>query len=178
MNREWSVRRETGCIASNHRHNIQGANERGGSQTSVTENKQHIRRNYDEVCNQLHFDLLDDLAAENYQHHNDTLPPAMLQGRDNFKQVLMMFYGAFPDLNATVEDLIAEDDRVVARISFHGTQKGDLMGVPASGNTVDFPVIEIYRVANGRVAEGWALLDVMGLMQQIGAIPAAEPQTA
>ena len=52
------------------------------------------------------------------------------------------------------------------------------MGVPASGNTVDFPVTEIYRVVDGRVAEGWALLDVMGLMQQIGAIPAAEPQTA
>ena len=102
----------------------------------------------------------------------------MLQGRDNFKQVLMMFYAAFPDLHATVEDLIAEDDKVVARISFRGTHKGELMGVPASGNTVNFPVTEIYRVANGRVAEGWALLDVMGLMQQIGAIPAPAPQTA
>ncbi len=63
-------------------------------------------------------------------------------------------------------------------VRFRGTHQGDLMGVPASGNTVDFPVIEIYRIAGGRVAEGWAVLDVMGVMQQIGAIPTPEQARA
>ena len=139
---------------------------------SSAENKQLMRRFYDEVCDQQQFDLIDQLVVEDYEHHNAGLPPEMQHGRANFKQVLMMFYGAFPDLKATVEDLTAEDDKVAARIHFRGTHQGELMGVPASGNPVDFVVSETYRIAGGRLAEGWAVFDAMGLMQQIGAMPA------
>ena len=138
---------------------------------SVVENKQLARRLYDEACNQRRFELIDELVAEDYEHHNDVLPPEMQHGRDNFKQVLMMFFDAFPDSQGTIEDLIADDETFVARMRFRGTHGGELMGIPATGKPVDFSVFEIYRVANGKIVEGWAQLDAMGLMQQLGAIP-------
>jgi len=141
---------------------------------STAENKELMRRFYGEVCDQQQFNLVDQLVAEDYEHHNASLPPEMQRGRANFKQVLMMFYGAFPDLKATVEDLIAEDDKVAARVRFRGTHQGDLMGIPASGHPVDFVVSETYRIADGRLAEGWAVIDIMGVMQQIGAVPSPE----
>jgi steroid delta-isomerase-like uncharacterized protein len=144
---------------------------------SAAENKKLLRRFYEEVCNQQRFELLDQLLAENYEHHNPSLPPEMQHGRAAFGQILRMFYGAFPDLQGTVETLIGEGDKVVARIRFRGTHRGELMGVPASGNPVDFSVIEIYRIANGQMVEGWAALDVLGVMQQIGAMPAPQATT-
>lgn len=143
-----------------------------GRTLSSAENKQIARRFYEEAVNQRRLDVADELVAEDYQHHNPVLPPEMQHGRENFQQVLMMFLGAFPDLQGTIEDLIADDEKFVARLRFRGTHGGELMGIPATGRPVDFTVFEIYRVADGKVVEGWAQLDAMGLMQQLGAIPA------
>jgi steroid delta-isomerase-like uncharacterized protein len=151
--------------------------ERKGA-VSIAENKRIAHRLYDEACNQRRYELVDELVAEDYEHHNPVLPPEMLRGRANFKQILMMFFGAFPDLQGTIEDLVADDERFVARMRFRGTHQGELMGIPASGKPVDFGVIEIYRVADGKIVEGWAQFDAMTVMQQVGAMPSPEQAPA
>jgi steroid delta-isomerase-like uncharacterized protein len=145
---------------------------------SITENRRLAHRFYDEACNQQRFGLIDELVAEDYQHHNSLLPPEIQQGRANFKQALRLFYTAFPDLQGTIEDLVADDEKFVARLRFRGTHQGELMGIPATGMPVDFSVIEIYRIAGGKIAEGWAQLDALGLMQQIGVIPVPDQAPA
>lgn len=91
--------------------------------------------------------------------------------RDTWLQVIAGFRTAFPDIRSTVEDVIAEGDRVVVRWSGTGTQTGELMGVPASGRPVTTTGTVILRVADGLIAECWDLFDALGVMQQIGAIP-------
>jgi len=79
---------------------------------------------------------------------------------------------AFPDGQSTIEDLIAEGDRVMQRVTFRGTHQGEFLGVPATGRTVSAWVMVIRRMAGGKVAEEWQLVDGLGLMQQLGAFPA------
>ena len=82
-----------------------------------------------------------------------------------------MFKGAFPDLKVTYDDVIAEGDKVVMRVTNSGTHKGDMMGIPASGKSVNFAEIHIVRMVDGKFAEHWGLEDSMTMMQQIGAMP-------
>jgi predicted ester cyclase len=87
------------------------------------------------------------------------------------KQALPMFRAAFPDMRLTEEDMIAEGDRVVDRVTVRGTHEGELMGVLPSGNPVEFMETHISRIADGKIVERWGQWDAMGIMQQIGAIP-------
>jgi uncharacterized protein YhfF/ketosteroid isomerase-like protein len=75
--------------------------------------------------------------------------------------------GAFPDLRTDIEDLIAERDRVVARLSFHGTHRGEFRGIAPSGRTVRFTAIRVYRIADGKIVESWANQDALGLLNQL-----------
>jgi steroid delta-isomerase-like uncharacterized protein len=84
-----------------------------------------------------------------------------------------MFRAAFPDLHFAIEDQIAEGDKVVTRYTFSGTQQGPLMGIPATGKHVSITGISIYRVVNGKMQAAWIEYDMLGLMQQIGMVPAA-----
>jgi steroid delta-isomerase-like uncharacterized protein len=115
---------------------------------------------------------LDSLLVEDYVHHDPSLPPDMQRGRENYKQVLASFHSAFPGFSMEIDDMIAENDKVAVRWTFRGTHRGELMGVPASGKQAEITGSETYRCANGRVVEGWANFDALGLLQQIGAIPA------
>ncbi len=83
-----------------------------------------------------------------------------------------MLRSAFPDFKATIDDILAEDDKVVLRMTWNGTQKGEFLGVPATGKRVSFGVIDIIRIANGKLVEHWGQMDSMSMMQQLGAIPA------
>ena len=85
-----------------------------------------------------------------------------------------MFLAAFPDLHVTIEDVVAEGDRVVVRTTYTGTHQADLQGIPATGKTVSESAITIFRLANGKIAEGWLVADNLGLMQQLGVIPAPQ----
>jgi steroid delta-isomerase-like uncharacterized protein len=87
-------------------------------------------------------------------------------------QFTTAFSAAFPDLRLAVEDIVAEGDRVVARVAFRGTHRGAFMGIPPTGKDVAFSSIEVDRMAGGLVAEHWVELDLLGLLQQLGAIPA------
>jgi steroid delta-isomerase-like uncharacterized protein len=90
---------------------------------------------------------------------------------EGIKIVTAMFRGAFPDSYFTVEDMIAEGDKVATRKTFHGTHEGEFMGIPPSGRSVSMGLIDVVRIDDGRVVEHWSVGDSLGLMQQLGVIP-------
>jgi len=80
---------------------------------------------------------------------------------------------AFPDFHNTIEELIAEGDSVVARLTYRATHRGELFGIPATGKAIEYAGVAIFRVRKEQVAEGWVLGDTLGLMRQLGAVPGA-----
>jgi predicted ester cyclase len=98
--------------------------------------------------------------------------PGDATGAQKLKQVWTVLLQAFPDLQLTIEDLIGEDDKVVARIVCTGTQLGEYMGLAPSGKSIAYDEIFIFRFANGRVVETWGVVDVFSQMKQLGVIPA------
>jgi predicted ester cyclase len=98
--------------------------------------------------------------------------PGDATGAQKLKQVWMVLLQAFPDLHLTVEDLIGEGDKVVARIVCTGTHLGQYMGLEPTGKSIAYDEIFIFRFANGRVVETWGVVDVYSQMKQIGVIPA------
>ncbi len=132
-------------------------------------NKALIRRFFEEY----RLDVIDALFAPDYTHHDPNLPPELQHGRDAYKQVVAMFLAAFPDLRTTVEDLIAEGDKVTARWTFRGTHHGEFMGIPPTGKQVVWTGMSITRVANGKIVEQWGEQDFLGVLQQLGVVPSA-----
>lgn len=135
---------------------------------SVEQNRALDRRYVAEVLSNGNLAAIDELMAPNYVGHVPGFPP---MDREADKQLLGMFRAAFPDLQFTMEDQIAEGDRVVHRMTAAGTHRGEFMGIPPTNRRVTVTGININRFENGRIAEAWGVLDLMGLMQQIGAIP-------
>jgi steroid delta-isomerase-like uncharacterized protein len=89
------------------------------------------------------------------------------------KEHIEVFEAAFPNYQIEMDDMIAEGDKVVVRVTFHGVHGSDFMGVPASGKSVTATGIIIYRIANGKIVQHWMNFDTLSLMQQLGAVPAA-----
>lgn len=141
---------------------------------SVEQNKALFRRLVEEVFNQGNVSIIDELLAPNFVER-EVLPPGTPGGREGVKQLTMMFRTAFPDFNVSIDDMIAEGDKVVARTTWNGTQKGEFMGIPPGGKRVSFDVIDIIRVSEGKGVEHWGVMDSSALMQQLGVIPAAPP---
>ncbi|NJK50234.1 ester cyclase [Candidatus Gracilibacteria bacterium] len=98
-----------------------------------------------------------------------------LKGYDAFMQYGMMMFAAFPDGCHILEEVIAEDDKVVTRGIFIGTHQGELMGIPATGRQVNFSVVHIDRVVDGKIVEHWGQGDLFAMMQQLGVV--SPPQT-
>ena len=136
---------------------------------STDESKALVRREYEQGVNKKDFDVRDGTLAGNYLGHFPGVPP--IQGIEAFKQFTSGFFTAFPDLQTTIEDLIAEGDKVAVRQTWRGTHTGDFLGIPPTGKQVVFSSTEFYRVAGGKLAEEWVELDMLGLLQQLGAIP-------
>ncbi len=89
---------------------------------------------------------------------------------EDIKNLTMQFM-AFPDMNVTVHDIIAEDDKVVTRFTVNATNEKPFMGIPATGKRIKLDAISIYRLSGGKVVEGWWLGDMLGMMQQLGGLP-------
>lgn len=140
---------------------------------SVEEHKTLIRRWWDGLSQGTAAELIDEVYAPDYVLHDPSLPEPV-QGLEAVREFIAAVTAAFPDGRATVEDLIAEGDRVVQRVTFQGTHQGEFLGVPATSKPVSAWVMIISRMAGGKIAEEWQLVDVLGLMQQLGALPAAE----
>ena len=94
--------------------------------------------------------------------------------REAHKELVMMFRTAFPDWVETVEDVIAGGGKVVIRVTGRGTQEGEFQGIPPTGARVTATGVGVGRIQDGRIAEAWAAYDALGLMRQLGAIPASE----
>jgi steroid delta-isomerase-like uncharacterized protein len=110
----------------------------------------------------------DELCAPNYTAYINGNPP---MDRAGHEQMAHIFFGAFPDLNQTVEETVAEGDKVVVRFTARGTHTGELMGIPATNKSITVGGIAIFRVVNGKVVEVHEVFDEMSLMQQLGVIP-------
>jgi len=92
-------------------------------------------------------------------------------GIDGIKQMMIMFYSAFPDLKVTVNQLVAERDLVVGHMTTEGTQTGEFMGIPASGKKISITEMTMVRMANGKAVERWGQANAMAMMRQLGVIP-------
>lgn len=134
----------------------------------VEENRDVIRRAYEELWNERNVGVVGELVAEDFLNH--AAPPGKQRGRQGLKDVVRMFEGAFPDFRYEVEDVISEGDKVAVRDVFRGTHQGDFMGVPATGNRVNMEAIHIYRLSEGKLAEHWVARDDLGMMRQLGAV--------
>ena len=136
------------------------------------ENKAVIRRFYEEVWNEKNLDAIDELIAADHVDH--TLPPGLPPGREGVKAFVSMYLSAFPDTKMTIEDIVAEGDKVVTRWTATATHTGELMGIPATGKQVTVTGLDINRYSGGKSVEHWGKFDQMGMMQQLGVIPAPE----
>jgi steroid delta-isomerase-like uncharacterized protein len=135
---------------------------------STEQNKAIVRRVFEEAVNQGNLALADELLASDYVNHD---MPAPAPGVEGYKQVIAMFRSAFPDMVVTLEDVIADGDRVSTRGHFEGTHRGDFMGIPATGKKVSVSYIDIWRLENGKGRENWVQMDLLGMMQQLGVVP-------
>lgn len=136
------------------------------------QNKILDRRFFEEAWNRGNYDVIDELVASDFIGHsppNDDIP-----GAEGLKQYISTLREAFPDVRLTVEDQIAEGDRVVTRWTARGTHRGEFQGIPPTGKRAQVTGVTISRVANGKFVEGWTNWDTLGLLQQLGAVPALE----
>lgn len=137
---------------------------------STEQNKALVLEMVEELFNQGNLGRADEYMAPDFIEREE-LPPGIPRGRDGVKAMTAMLRSAFPDFRATIDDAVAEGDKVVIRQTWTGTHKGEFMGVPPTGKCVSFGVIDIIRMADGKAAEHWGQMDTMGLMQQLGAVP-------
>ena len=137
---------------------------------SAEEHKALVRRFVEEVQNRGDLASLDELCAPDFVNHS--APPGVPPTREGLVQLTAVFRQAFPDGRMAIEDMLAEGDKVVTRKTFRGTHQGDLMGLPPTGRRVEIGLIDIVRVVDGKVVEHWNAVDNLGMLQQLGAIPA------
>jgi steroid delta-isomerase-like uncharacterized protein len=135
------------------------------------ENKALARRLVEEAFNAGRLEVVDELVASDFVEHDPSLTEEV-RGPAGVKELIAGYRAAFPDIRITIEDQIADGDYVVSRWSGTGTHQGELMGMPATGKQATVTGITIDRIEDGRIAESWDNWDTLGLMQQLGAIPA------
>lgn len=140
---------------------------------NAEENKAIILRHWEEVVSKGKLDLIDEIFAPDFVAHEADQD---IRGPEGVRQFILMLRAAFPDLQVTVEDVLAEGDKVVQRWSAHGSHQGELMGLAPSGKRISVAGITISRFEGGKVAEEWELYDMMSMMQQLGAFPSSTEQ--
>ncbi len=133
------------------------------------QNKQLVRQFF-EASDRQDAEVMDQLVlSANYSLHFSGMPP--MNWNTNKEQFLAPFNKAFPDLRRNIVDMVAEGDKVAVSINVTGTYKGEFQGIPPTGKQVSFTAMDILTIINSKITEEWATADMMGLMQQIGAIP-------
>ena len=136
---------------------------------SIEENKAAFQKMI-ELQEHGDLDTVDQVMAPNWANHDGS--PQPLRGPEGFKLLTLGFRSAFSDIRLEIEDMLAEGDKVAARWRFRGTNSGSFMGMPPTGKAVDVKATGIFRVVDGKVADNWVNLDFLGLMQQLGVVPA------
>jgi steroid delta-isomerase-like uncharacterized protein len=138
-------------------------------QSEVERNKAVVRRFVEEVQNGKDEAVFDELNAPDFV--NLSAPPGVPSDLEGGKAFLWSFFNAFPDCRFTIDDMIAEADRVATKKTFTGTHTGDFGDIPATGRSVTVQYVDILRLRDGRVVEHWLSMDQLSFMQQLGVIP-------
>ena len=136
---------------------------------STNDNKNVIRTFIEVVINQGRLERADDIVIEDFVELDPL--PGQAQGREGLKEVIRQMRSAFPDINWTVDEMLAEGDKVLTRFTWSGTHEGAFLGVPATGRRITVKGMVIDRLVAGKMAESRILMDTLGMMQQLGALP-------
>jgi steroid delta-isomerase-like uncharacterized protein len=139
--------------------------------STVQEQNKAISRRWREEADKGNWGIVEELVSPNFVMHMPGSPPI---NREGALQFFKIFYDAFPDMHHTFDDFVAEGDKVALRFTVNGTHKGDFQGIPPTGKTVKISGSVVDRIVDGKIVEHWSLMDTMGMMQQLGVIPAPE----
>ena len=135
--------------------------------TKLDKNKDFIEVYTEDYWNKHNIDAFEKYFTDDFIIH---FAEGDMNG-EQYKGLCQAYFAAFPDLHITTNDLLAEGDKVVKVWTANSTNKGDFMGIPATGNPIVVKGIEVFRIADGKIAELWASMDNLGMLQQLGVIP-------
>jgi steroid delta-isomerase-like uncharacterized protein len=135
--------------------------------TSTDQNKAIVRRYYDEVLNQGRWETVQEIFDPAFLSH---APGVITVNLDRYQQLAHESRTAFPDLHVTIDDQIAEGDKVVTRWTAHATHQGPMMGIPPTGKALWITAIHIHRLANGKLIEHWEEINMLGVLKHLGVI--------
>jgi steroid delta-isomerase-like uncharacterized protein len=138
------------------------------------ENKALVRRLYEEVWNKRRVELVDELMSPSHAMHDNHLPDSGI-GPEAYKRNVARYVNGFPDLRFTVEDMVADHDKVAVCWTISGTHKGEFRGISPTGKKISVDGITINHVADGKIMDSYVSWDALGLMQQLGVAPAFGP---
>ena len=142
------------------------------------DNKAIIRRLYEEVWNKRKLEVISEIISPSHALHAPNISGSSI-GPEAYKRQLLLFLAGYSDLHFTIEDSIAENDKVVACWIFSGTHRGNFMGIPATNKKVCVDGMTVHHLAGGKIMDSYANWDALGMMQQLGVVPAlAEPKGA
>jgi steroid delta-isomerase-like uncharacterized protein len=140
-----------------------------------TTNKTLLQRFFQEIYNQGDLHVADELVATHYINHNPA--PGEMSGREGFKAFVAYLRRAFADLQFTIEDQVAEGDKLVTRFTISGLHQGEFAGIPTTGKFARVTAIGIHRIVDGQIVESWLNWDALGMMHQLGATAPAPSST-
>lgn len=137
------------------------------AQAEVAEqNKAAVRRMFDEM-NKGNVEILEEVLAPDYVFYTPSGNPNPMS-REVTIEIIKTVFKTFPDMNWSIEELIAVEDRVIGRFIDRGIHKGEYQGIPATGNKIEVSAVHIFRLKNGKIVEHFEEADMLGLMQQLG----------
>jgi steroid delta-isomerase-like uncharacterized protein len=138
------------------------------------ESKAIVRRLYEEVWNKRKLEVISELISPSHALQAPNVSGSSI-GPEAYKRQVLVFLEAYPDLHWTIEDTIAEKDKMVVRWTFSGTHKGDYMGIPATNRKVSVDGITVHHIVGGKIMDSYGYFDVLGMIKQLGVAPAFEP---
>jgi len=141
---------------------------------TLEKNKQIVRQFYEDGWNNRNFEIVRQTHAENWCHHDNSNPNDIGGGPEGNINRMKELVQSFPDLKFTIEEMVAEDDKVVIRFAASGTQKGQFGPLPPTGKQVKMSGYITHRIENGQIIEDWVVRDTYGLMMQLGVINAGK----
>ena len=136
---------------------------------SLDENRALARRWMEEIWRKGNLSVVDDFLATNFVFNY--APPGVAPDKEAYKQAMNMYRDACPDMYYDIKDMVAEGDKVVVRWVGRGTQKGEIMGIAPTGKEMTVTGISILHIVGGKIAEEWTEMDMLGVLQQLGAFP-------
>ncbi len=144
------------------------------TQADTVANKDLVRR-FNESTNSADWDALSDIVADDFVRHSAATQGSAVTSREAFVQLQMGFLESFPDQAVSLNQLIAEGDRVAVLGTYRGTNTGPVNGAPATGRAVESPFLGIFRIEDGRIAELWVEWDNVAILTQLGMFPPPQP---